>query len=56
MLSAFLKNSDLPGRKQSSSEENIRDKNYEAGGDGDGDQGKILHQLELDDVLHVGHR
>ena len=53
--SKFLIFPDLPCWEESSSTEDIGDEDNEAGGDGDGDETEVLHQLELDDVLHVGH-
>ena len=46
---------DLPCGEESSSTEDIGDEDNETGGDGDSDQAEVLHQLELDHVLHVGH-
>ena len=47
--------SNLPGREEGGAEEDITDEDDEAGGYRDGDEGEVLHQLELDHVLHVGH-
>ena len=47
--------SNLPGGEEGGPQEDITDEYDEAGGDRDGYEGEVLHQLELDHLLHVGH-
>ena len=41
----------FPGGKEHRSKDDVGDQDEEAGGDGDGDQPQVLHQLELHHLL-----
>ena len=46
---------DLPGRKECGAQDDVADKDQEAGGDGDGHQRKVFHKFKLYNFFHVRH-